>query len=252
MQAVRFAAFDLRPDSRALLKDGEPVALGGRAFDLLLCLVSNRERVVPRTELMAAVWPGSVVVENNLNAQVAVLRRTLGAHAILNVARRGYRFVLEVVPAAGEPPVFASGRPSMAVLDFVNLSGDRAQDAIADGLAEDIVTALSGRRQFAVMAPHAHFVSRQRAADLRQVGQALGVGYVLEGSVRRDGQRLRVTAQLVETARGIHLWAGHVDGRLDDLFALQDEIAAQVAAAVEPAIREFELGRASRPSTRDE
>lgn len=247
----RFAGYELRPATRELLGAEGAAPLGSRAFDLLVHLVSHHERLVTKDELLAAVWPGVVVIENNLNAQVRALRRLLGASAVRTVAGRGFQFGLEVhgelAPLHGSPAP-APALPAVAVLPFRNLSGDPAEDYFADGVAEDLLTALSCFKQFRVIARNSTFAPgasrRGGDTDLSQLGARLGVGYVLQGSVRRAGGQLRVNAQLCETAQGVQLWSARWDGRLQDLFALQDEITARVALSLAPAIQQSELAQA--------
>ena len=250
---IRFDRFEVSPDSRQLLRDGAPVALGARAFDLLVHLIKHRERVVSKNELMDAVWPGVVVIENNLNAQVAALRKLLGTQAILTVTGRGFRFGFELSDCGTAPVAAASERSSIAVLPFQNLSGGLEDNYFADGMAEDVLTALSRFRQLVVIARNSSFTFRGRSVDLRQVGRELGARYVLEGSVRKFGQRLRLTGQLIDTRDGSHIWAEKFEGDVADVFDLQDRMTAQVVAAIEPAIRrvEIEEARRKRPDSLD-
>lgn len=250
----QFGRFEFQPASRQLLMDGAPVAVGGRAFDLLVCLVNQRGRVVTKAELMAAAWPDTVVVENNLSTQIAALRRLLGADAIVGIIGRGYRFALEVTEVQEARDVSKAdgaidatlARSTIAVLPFQNLSDDPQQEYFADGMAEDITTALSHFRQLVVIARSSSFTFKNRAVDVRLVGKALGVAYALEGSVRKAGRRLRITAKLIETANSAQIWAENFDGDLADVFDLQDQITAKVVAAVEPSIREVEIDHARR------
>ena len=161
--------------------------------------------------------------------------------------RVGYRLALPA-PATTEP---AAVIPSLAVLPFANLGGDPEQDWFSDGIVDDIITALSRFRSFAVVARTSSFVYKGRAADVRQVARELGVRYVLEGSVRRAGDQLRITAQLVDGGTGAHLWAEHFDGALSDVFAFQDRITADVAMIVGPQIQmaEIERSRRERPGS---
>lgn len=248
----QFDRFEALAASRQLLMDGTPVALGGRAFDLLLCLIEHRDRLVSKEELMAAVWPGLVVTENNLNAQAATLRRLLGPQALVTVTGRGYRFGLEVLEIA-EPAATWPGRSSIAVLPFQNMSGDPEQEYFADGMAEDVITALSRFKQLTVIARNSSFTFKNRAVDVRVVGKELGVRYVLEGSVRKAARRLRMTVQLIDTTNGSHLWADRFDGDVEDVFDFQDDITAKVVAAIEPAIRKVEIehSRRKRPGNLD-
>jgi TolB-like protein len=246
----RFGDFELRLGTRELRRGNSPVALGGRAFDLLACLVQNSGRTIGKDELLQAAWPGRVVIENNLNAQVRALRKLLGPATVVTVSGRGFRFGLDVrgelaplhPPGAAPPPEL----PALAVLPFQNLSGDPAEDYFASGVAEDILTALSRFKQFRVLARHSSFALHKAEPELGRIGDALGVGYVLRGSVRRAQDRLRIHAQLCETAQLAQLWSARWDGAPDDLFQLQDDIAAKVALSIAPAIQQAELAQARR------
>jgi adenylate cyclase len=258
-----FDRFEIYPAQRRVFAGGEHLALGGRAFDLLLCLIDHRERVVGKDELLEQVWPGVVVEEGNLTVQVSTLRKLLGTRAVLTVPGRGYRFGLPVaelaggqraVPAPTTPivrtvlPVLPD-KPSLAVLPFDNLSGDPAQEYFADGVVDEIITALSRVRAFYVMARSSSFIYKGRAVDIKQVGRELGVRYVLEGSIRRADERLRINAQLIEAENGRHVWADRFEGAVNDVFELQDRITESVVVAIEPNLRLAEAERArAKPS----
>jgi TolB-like protein/Tfp pilus assembly protein PilF len=175
-----------------------------------------------------------------------------GGEWIVTVPRVGYRFVGTVKRLAdrGDENTGASREPesgpSIAVLPFVNLSADPDQEYFADGIVEDIITALSRFRSFAVIARNSSFVYKSRSVDVRHVARELGVRYVLEGSVRRAGNRLRITAQLVDGVSGAHLWADRFDGAIEDVFDVQDRITESVATIVEPQIRQAEIERSRR------
>jgi TolB-like protein len=245
---LRFGRIKLRRETREVFLDGRPVTVGGRAFDLLARLLDKPDEVVTKAQLMDAVWPGLAVVENNLNAQVKALRQALGEKTILTVAGRGYRIGLPSFEgeAASEG---TTDKASIAILPFDNMSGDPEQAYFADGVAEEILTALAAFKQLLVIARNSSFIFKSRPTDVREVGRRLGVRYVLEGSVRRTVSRMRITAQLIETEKGAHLWAERFEGDLADIFDLQDAITARVVAAIEPAIRreEIELARRKRP-----
>ncbi|MBI3367788.1 MAG: winged helix-turn-helix domain-containing protein [Burkholderiales bacterium] len=258
MTPYRFEHFDLVPAHRQVLANGQVVPLGGRAYDLLLLLIEHRDRVVGKDELLARVWAGQVVEENNLTVQIAALRKALGSETIATVSGRGYRFTANDAAANSAPATLqaqASGNPlerpalalpnipSIAVLPFENLSGDPSQDYFADGMVEDIITALARMKAFFVIARNSSFVYRGRAVDIKTVGRELGVRYVLEGSVRRAGERLRITGQLIDASDGHHVWADRFDGGIDDIFALQDQITDAIALALEPSIRRAEFER---------
>ena len=203
--------------------------------------------------------PGGVYVSGKVFEEVRDRMKTgfrdLGERELKNIARPVR--VFEVVTGTGrstKSPEFGPvtpRRPSVAVLPFANMGGDSEQEYFADGVVEDIITALSRFRDFAVVARNSSFVYKGRAVDVRQVARELGVRYVLEGSVRRARDRLRITAQLVDAATGAHLWAEKFDGKLDDVFEFQDQITGKVASVVEPTIRwaEIERSRRERPDS---
>ena len=260
---IAFGPFRLSFGRRELLKDGVVVPLGSRAFDLLAALVRRSGNVVSKDELLAQVWPGTVVEENNLQVQVSALRKALGegsegSRYLLTVPGRGYRFVGPVEPAAGpapSPPLARQAaapsaapltlpdKASIAVLPFANMSGDPEQEYFAMGMAEEILTALSRCTGLFVIARNSSFTYKGRAVDVREVGRELGVRYVLEGSVRRGGNRLRFTGQLIDAITGAHIWADRFDGELSDVFELQDRITEKVVAALEPKLQFAEIER---------
>lgn len=267
MQRLRFADVEIQPDERRVLVSGQLVTLGARAFDLLMCLLENRDRVVSKADLLDRVWPGLVVEESNLTVHVAALRKCLGPQAIATVSGRGYRFTAELavadsVPSSATtvvvepappvaPPVLVPppDKPTLAVMPFANLSGEAAQDYFVDGVVDDITTALSRVRAFFVIARSSSFTYKGRVVDAPQVGRELGVRYLVEGSFQRAGQRLRIGVQLVETAAGRLVWSQRFEGLLEDIFELQDQITAQVVAAVEPNLILAEVERArSKPT----
>jgi TolB-like protein len=208
--------FDLR--RRRLLHDGEPVELGGRALDVLRLLALAKGAVVSKDELMARLWPGRAVAENNLHVHISALRKALderggGDSYIVTVPGRGYR----LTHLDGSQPAGSNGlasaqhlplpdKPSIVVLPFANLSSDPEQEYFADGIAEDIIAALSRYPSLFVIARNSSFTYKGQPADVRQVGRELGVRYVLEGSLRKGDNRVRVTGQLIEAETSNHLW----------------------------------------------
>ena len=225
----------------------EPMAIGSRALDLLGVLVERPGDVISRDAIIAAVWPSMVVADNNLNMQIAALRRILdqgrsGGSCIQTVAGRGYRFIGEVIRvtavARSDAPVLPlSGinprpRLSIVVLPFANLSDDREQQYFADGITEDLTTDLSRIVDSFVISRNTAFTYRNKPVDTKQIGRELGVRYVLEGSVRRSGNQLRVTVQLIDAENDVHLWAERFAGDTGDLFALQNEITSRIAVAL--------------------
>jgi adenylate cyclase len=180
----------------------------------------------------------------------------MGQQELKNIARplRVYRVRADLVSeAAGSvpPSLKLPDKPSIAALPFQNMSGDPEQEYFADGMVEEIITALSRIRWLFVIARNSSFAYKGKSPDLRQVGRELGVRYVLEGSVRRGGNRVRITAQLIEAATGAHLWADRFDGSLEDVFELQDKVAADVAGVIEPTLRAAEIRRSAERPTND-
>jgi TolB-like protein len=255
-----FGHFRILVARRELLSHGVSTPLSSRAFDLLLALVRRRGQVATKDELIAEVWPHTVVEENNLHVQISALRKALDDHTessryILTVPGRGYRFVArtdsegsatsEAVSLIGASLPLPE-RASIAVLSFANISGDPDQDYFADGVAEDIITALARFPSLYVIARNSSFTYKGRAVDIKQVGRELGVRYVLEGGVRKAANRARINCQLVQTETGAHVWAERYDGELSDIFALQDEITASVVGAIVPSLQQAEVERVRR------
>jgi TolB-like protein/Tfp pilus assembly protein PilF len=255
-------------DRRELRHEGELRSVEPQVFDLLEFLIRNRDRMVSRDDLLAAVWNGRIVSESTLASRINAARTAIGDNGedqrlIRTVLRKGIRFVGVVreeqktqvaTTDAAKQPRFALSlpdRPSVAVLPFSNLSGDSEQDYFADGISEDIITGLSKLRWFFVIARNSSFIYKGKAVDIRQVGRELGVRYVLEGSVRKGGSRVRVTAQLIDAATGKHLWADRYDRDLTDIFGLQDEITEKAVAAIEPKLLEAEGIRSQNRSPED-
>jgi TolB-like protein len=250
-----FNQFVLDTDRRELRCDDSLIAVEPQVFDVLEFLIRARDRVVSRDDLLAAVWRGRIVSEATLSSRVSAARTAIGddgenQRLIRTVARKGVRFigaVREQADAAANEivtaPIGAFQGPSIAVLPFTNMSGDPEQEYFADGIAEDITTALSRCSGLTVIARNSAFTYKGMTVDIRQVGRELGVGYVLEGSVRRGGDRLRISGQLIDAASGAHVWADRFDGDASDVFALQDRISESVVAAIEPTLQLIEAGR---------
>jgi TolB-like protein/tetratricopeptide (TPR) repeat protein len=242
---------------RELRRGSDSIAVEPQVFDLLVYLIRNRDRVVTKDDLIEAVWGGRIVSDSTLASRLNAARKAVGdsggaQRTIRTMARKGVRFVGTVrgasdriaVPArAAVPP---RDRPAIAVLPFVNHSGDPAQDYFSDGISEDIITALSKLRWFFVIARNSSFAYKGKSVHLKQIAEELGVGYVVEGSVRRGGDRVRITAQLSEVATGSHLWAERYDRAVADVFAVQDEITDAIVTAVEPQVYAAENLRAQR------
>lgn len=241
---------EIRADERALWVGGQRAALGARAFDLLLVLLESRDRVVSKDELLERVWPGLVVEEHNLETQISSLRKRLGRDAITTVSGRGYRFTLTpsansgAADAAQEPPL--PDKPSIAILPFANLGDDPRQTVFIDGLTEDLITELSRFKSLFVIARDSSFVYRGRSFDGGRTGRELGVRYLVEGSVRRHGDGVRVTSQLIEASTGKHIWSERFDRTVEDVFVVQENIARAICGAIAPQIEVAELGKLAR------
>ena len=232
-KVFRFEGIEVRADERRLQVAGKPVALGGRAFDLLLALIERRDRVVAKDELLALVWPGLVVEENNLTVQVSSLRKALGAAAIATVAGRGYRFTLPLLDdGAGAPRRQKPGeRPVVAVLAFDNLSAEAEMQFFSDGVSEEIIQRLARGTTLGVIS---RTTSLQfRGARKAQAASLLACSHVLDGSVRRAAGTVRISAHLMEVATGTTLWSERYDRALEGVFQLQDEIAESIARALD-------------------
>jgi TolB-like protein/cytochrome c-type biogenesis protein CcmH/NrfG len=264
----------LDTDLRELRRGGELIAMQPQVFDLLIHLLQNRDRVVSRDDLIELVWGGRIVSDSTLDSRINAARNAIGDNGkeqrlIRTVPKKGIRFVGAVADRADRdspvaiPPEDRGGsphptlplpdRPAIAVLPFDNMSGDREQEYFSDGISEDIITALSKLRWFFVIARNSSFTYKGKAVHMKQVAAELGVRYVLEGSVRRSGDRVRITAQLNDTTTGGHIWAEHYDRDLVDVFAVQDEITDAIVSAIEPQIYSAENYRSRRkaPSSVD-
>ena len=269
-----FADYALDINRRELRRGSEPISIGPQVFDLLVYLVQNRERVVSKDDVLEAVWSGRVVSESTLTSHINAARKAVGdsgdeQRLIRTIARKGFRFVGEVheeTPSgAGSPtksafppapdatqraPALAlPDRPSIAVLPFQNLSGDPEQEYFADGIVEDIITALSRMRWLFVIARNSSFTYKGRAVDVKQVGRELGVRYIVEGGVRRAANRVRITAQLIDATTGVHIWADRFDGAIEDVFELQDRTTESIVGAIAPTLEQAEIERAKRKPT---
>ena len=259
----------LDTDRRELHRGSERIAVEPQVFDLLVYLVQNCERVVSKDDLIASVWHGRIVSDSTLTSRINAVRKAVGDSGedqklIRTVARKGLRFVGTVhAKSNGAEPAHAAGplddvreqsraglplpdRPAIAVLPFINRGGDAEQEYFSDGISEDIITALSKLRWFFVIARNSSFIYKGKAVHLKQVADELGVRYVLEGSVRKGGDRVRITAQLNDVATGSHIWAERYDRELADVFAVQDEITEAIVAAIEPQLYAAENFRAQR------
>ena len=256
---LAFGPYRLDRDAGLLLRGDELAPLGRRAVALLARLLERAGAPVMKDDLVEAAWPARAVEDSNLTVQIAAIRRFFEAAGdkswIETLPRRGYRYVgppvaatrLERVDFAPlEAALTLPEKPSVAVLPFSNLSGDPDQDYFADGMVDDIVTGLARINWLFVIARNSTFAYRGRATDVKRIGRELGVRYVLEGSVRKAGTRVRVTGQLIDATTGAHVWAERYERGADDIFALQDDIALSVVGAMAPSLRRAEIDRVRR------
>lgn len=263
-----FGQFRLDPDERLLWKGGQPVALPPKVFATLLTLVENAPGIVEKDELLKTIWPDTFVEESNLSQNVFSLRKVLGEpECIENIPRRGYRFIAPVrqpEPVSEETPAIRKkswraalaagaaalltltgaalylryGHPlsqspaSVVVLPFLNLSADPANEYFSDGLTEELIDALSRLENVQVVARTTAFQYKGKSQDIRTIGKQVGATAVVEGSVRREGNRLRITAQLNAVGNGYHLWSQTYERDLKDAFAIQPEIATAIGTAL--------------------
>src|SRR5499433_1677703 len=246
-EMFQFEGYTLDVARSSLRIADRDVELRPKSFEVLSYLVENAGRLVTKEELIEAIWPDVIASDQVLAHCVSEARQAIGDGGqtiIKTVPRRGYRFsapVSRMVTNAATPPSAAAGiksspsddgrvldRPSVAVLPFANLSGDPQQEYFSDGITEDITTELSRFSELMVIARNSSFQYRGKVVDIRQIGRELGACYVLEGSVRRSGDRIRITAQLIDATTGAHRWAERYDRELHDVFAVQDEVARAI------------------------
>ncbi len=265
MPPFLFEGHSLDVEQRELKRGSEQVALEPQVFDLLAYLVKNRDRVLTKDDLIAAIWGGRIVSESTLTSRINSARKAVGdtgkeQRFIRTYARKGIRFIGEVQEATGPlqpehsapnapaPLPETRGKPCIAVLPFVNLSGDPEQEYFSDGITEDIITALSKHRSLLVIARNSTFALKGHSGDVLRIGPDLGANYIVQGSARRIGPRVRITVQLVETEGGQHIWAEQYDRELQEIFEVQDEITATIAARLEPEVGNAERARVDRKS----
>jgi adenylate cyclase len=209
--------------------------------------------IAARLEAMAE--PGGICIERTVLMQTRGKLdfpvEDLGEQTLKNIAQpvHVFRVLAEKKPMPERADLALPDKPSIAVLPFQNMSGDPEQEYFVDGMVEEIITALSRIRWLFVIARNSSFTYKGKSVDVKQVGRELGVRYVLEGSVRKGSNRVRITGQLIDTATGAHIWADRFDGVLDDIFELQDQVASSVAGAIEPRLRQSEIERANRKPT---
>jgi TolB-like protein/tetratricopeptide (TPR) repeat protein len=249
---LRFGEHCLKTRERQLLGPKGPIGLSDRSFDILLALLARPNEVVEKSVLFDAVWPGVVVEENTLQVHVSALRKAVGSDLITTIHGRGYKY------AGPEPAEVSQSRklssenparkPMIAVLPFENLSGDPEQLYFADGISSDIIDRLSRFRIISVIGHNSSFALRNSSAVISDARELLKADFVLTGSVRKSDGRIRVAAQLTETANSTICWADHYDRPLVDVFALQDEVAGIVAKTLVGRV-EIEIGNRSNAAT---
>jgi len=225
--------------------DGEVVPVRPQAFATLRYLLHNPNRVVTKGELIDAVWRETSVTDDSLVQCVHEIRRALRDenHRVLQtVSKRGYRITL---PERSSLPTPVN-KASLAVLPFTNLNHDPKQDYFADGLVDDLITSLARIPGLLVIARNSSFAFRSQPRDVRSIAKELGVQYLLEGSVRRSANQIRINGQLVDGPSATHIWAGKFDGAVADIFDLQDKLTEQIVGAIEPSVRRAEIDRARR------
>ncbi len=245
-QRFAFGPFLFHRDRGVLLEKGKRVAVGRRGILLLDALLRRQGEIVTKAELMDAAWQGITVEESNLSVQIAALRKVIGLAPdgkewIATIPRVGYRFLGVVMEGAEDAPNQLCARPMLAVLPFDNLCGDPQQDFFTDGLAEDILTTLSKVPGLVVVSRSSSFSYKGSRATAQRIAADLGARYIVEGSVRREGDRVRITAQLGDGMSGSQLWAERYDRQLDDIFAIQDEVARAIVAELSAVVNPVEV-----------
>jgi TolB-like protein len=263
-----FEDYALDTDLRELRRGAAVVSVTPQVFDLLDYLIRNRGRVVSKDDLINAIWNGRSVSDAALATRLNAARSAIGdsgkeQRLVKTLPRKGFRFVGRVLqaqrpadaPVADDqmehqkPALALPDKPSIAVLPFQNLSDDPEQEYFADGMVEDIITGLSRSKLLFVISRNSSFTYKGKAVDIKQVSRELGVRYVLEGSVRKAGKRVRVTGQLIDASTDAHIWADRFDSDLDDIFDLQDSVTSSVIGAISPELERAEIERARRKPT---
>ena len=268
-KSLEFESFTLDLDRLCLLGPSGLADLRPKSFEVLRYLVEHAGRVVTKEEMLDALWPDVTVGEESLTQCISEIRRAIndtGQRIIKTIPRRGYLIDVPVLSGGATAAEVsrvttfnaerASGlplpdKPSIAVLAFTNMSGDPAQEYFSDGITEDIITGLSRFSELFVIARNSSFQYKGKSPDIRHVGRELGVRYVLEGSIRRAGDRVRISAQLIDAVTGAHRWAERYDRELKDVFAVQDEVSRAIVAILIAHVNKAEIERTinKRPET---
>jgi len=257
-----FEDFAFDTDRRELCRGTEVVSVAPQVFDLIDYLIRNRERVVSKDDLINAVWNGRIVSDAALTTRLNAARSAIGdtgekQRLIKTLPRKGFRFTglvrqegakgpAEVRVEAEKLTLALPDKPSIAVLPFENISGDPEQDYFADGMVEEIITALSRFKWLFVIARNSSFTFKGKAVDVKEVGRRLGVRYVLEGSVRKASGKVRIAGQLIDAVTSAHLWADRFERDLTDVFALQDDVTLAVVSVIQPKLLQTEMAMAAR------
>ena len=259
---IRFSNYTLDTNLLELQQAGKRIAIEPRVFDLLVYLAQNSERTVTKEEIFAEVWNGRIVSDSALSSQIKAARKALGddgkvQHTIRTIHGRGFRFVakidnnqnsiakhLETISANAAAAV--SGKPSVAVLPFSNLGGDVSENYFSDGITEDITTALSKNRWLIVVARNSAFAFRDSAKGIRGIGEALEANYLITGSLRKVGNRVRITIEVVDVETENSVWSERFDRDMVDIFDLQDEITELVTSRIESELGLTEQRKAGR------
>jgi TolB-like protein/tetratricopeptide (TPR) repeat protein len=257
---LRIADLRVDPTLDEICKDGHTIKLEPKSMQLLICLAERAGEVLSVDELLDLVWKNVVVSPDSVYAAVAALRRTLGddpknARYITNVARRGYRLIAPVSPWVDPPTGSTSNaivaaalidKPSIAVMPFLNLSDDPGQEYFSDGVTEDIITELSRWRRISVRSRSASFRYRGGAVDMKQIARELDVRFVVEGSIRRMGERIRISAQLIDAATGSHVWSEKFDREVGAIFSVQDRVVQTIVSTLVGRVEASDTDRARR------
>jgi TolB-like protein/tetratricopeptide (TPR) repeat protein len=258
-----FEDYALDTMRRELRRGGARLSIEPQVFDFLEYLIQNRRRVVSKDDLIASIWDGRIVSESALSNRINAARSAVGdsgenQRLIRTIVRKGIRFVGDVEERQEAAPIETEqsrhyptlpDKPSIAVLPFQSMSADPDQEYFADGMVEDIIGALSRMRWLFVIARNSSFTYKGRTVHVKQVGHELGVRYVLEGSVRKSANRVRITGQLIDATTGAHISSDRFDGEIEDIFELQDRITAAVVGAIAPKLEQAEIERAKRKPT---
>jgi TolB-like protein len=226
---IEFEDFEVDLARGELRRGGKPVSVEPQVFDLIAVLSAHPGEMMSRDDLIREVWGGRIVSDSAISSRINAARTALGDNGqvqrlIKTIPRRGFRFEGVARDTSNVPAATATDKPSVAVLPFQNLSGDPEQAYFSDGITDDIITDLSRYAELFIIARHSSFAYRDTGTSVNEIAFELGVQYIVEGSVRRAGDRIRVTVQLIDPAAGNQLWAERYDRELTDIFEVQDEI----------------------------